>query len=127
MELEILFSPSPLPPASSPGVVSGVGAFARFEGIIRGEEDGASISGIRYEAYEEMAKKEMQRIARDIASRHDLVAARVIHRVGWVAVGETAIRIDVTSRHRNAAFAFLSEFMDQLKTDVPIWKAEIQA
>jgi molybdopterin molybdotransferase len=46
----------------------------------------------------------------------------VIHRVGIVPVGETAIYLGVAAKHRGAAFALLAEFMDRLKQDVPIWK-----
>ena len=49
-------------------------------------------------------------------------AAKVIHRVGVIPVGETAIYVGVASPHRGEAIALLAEFMDRLKQDVPIWK-----
>ena len=46
----------------------------------------------------------------------------MIHRVGIIPVGETAIYVGVASPHRAEAIALLAEFMDRLKQDVPIWK-----
>ena len=46
----------------------------------------------------------------------------MIHRVGIIPVGETAIYVGVASPHRGEAIALLAEFMDRLKQDVPIWK-----
>ena len=46
----------------------------------------------------------------------------MIHRVGVIPVGETAIYVGVASPHRGEAIALLAEFMDRLKQDVPIWK-----
>jgi molybdopterin synthase catalytic subunit len=46
----------------------------------------------------------------------------ILHRTGIVPVGEAAIIIRATARHRAEAFALVSGFMDRLKQDVPIWK-----
>ncbi len=101
----------------------GAGAVVRFEGRVRGEENGTDIDALQYEAYEPMAKQQMEKIARKLGTRHPCLAVRVRHRVGRVAVGEAAIIVEIAARHRGEAFAFLAEFMDELKRDVPIWKA----
>jgi molybdopterin molybdotransferase len=69
-----------------------------------------------------MAESEIRRLLEDISTRHPCFATTVIHRVGIIPVGETAIYIGVAAKHRGPAFALLAEFMDRLKTDVPIWK-----
>src|SRR5208283_2225907 len=47
---------------------------------------------------------------------------KVIHRVGVIPAGETAIYVGVASPHRGEAIELLAEFMDRLKQDVPVWK-----
>ena len=69
-----------------------------------------------------MAEREIRRLLKIISARHPCLAATVIHRVGIIPVGETAIYVGVAGRHRGEALALLAEFMDRLKLDVPIWK-----
>lgn len=125
MSLTIQLGPEPIPatihpPAADPGV----GAFAEFRGIVRGEEQGRPIAALVYEAYQPMAEREMTRILDELLTAHPCHAIHVRHRLGRIPVGETAIYIGVASRHRAEAFAVLSGFMDRLKLDVPIWKTD---
>jgi molybdopterin molybdotransferase len=98
------------------------GAIAEFSGIIRDLENGEKISALEYEAYSPMAENEMRKTLESLNEKHPCLAARVIHRVGIIPVGETAIYICVVSKHRGEAFALIAEFMNRLKQDVPIWK-----
>ena len=98
------------------------GAWLEFRGVVRGEENGQPISALEYEAYPEMAEREIRRLLQEMATQHPCLAAKVIHRVGVIPVGETAIYVGVASPHRGEAIALLAEFMDRLKQDVPIWK-----
>jgi len=101
---------------------SGTGALAEFSGIVRAEENGRNIAALEYEAYSPMAERVTREIIADIGRRHPCLSVRVTHRIGIIPVGETAIHIIVTARHRAEAFVMLAEFMDRLKQDVPIWK-----
>ena len=98
------------------------GAWLEFRGIVRGEENGQAISALEYEAYPEMAGREIRRLLADISTRHPCLAVKVVHRVGIIPVGDTAIYVGVASPHRGEVIALLAEFMDRLKQDVPIWK-----
>lgn len=123
MKIEIQLTNAPIVaqlPAPTSGV--GAGAWVEFRGVVRGEENGGVIAALEYEAYRPMAEAEMRRIIADLASDHPCLLARVIHRVGIVPVGEAAIYIVIAARHRGAAFALLTGFMNRLKQDVPIWK-----
>lgn len=120
MEIEILITSQPLVPVKT--TPEGCGAVVEFAGIVRGEEDGGVISALEYQAYQPMAEREIERLAREINVEHPCGFVRVHHRIGIVPVGETAILLQAASRHRGAAFAFASAFMDRLKQDVPIWK-----
>jgi molybdopterin molybdotransferase len=123
MEIEIQLTHGPIAEKHSPPPSIGAhGAWLEFRGIVRGEENGQTISALEYEAYPEMATREIRRLLEDISRRNPCLAAKVIHRVGVIPVGETAIYVGVASPHRGEAVALLAEFMDRLKQDVPIWK-----
>ena len=102
------------------------GGVVRFSGIVRGEEAGKEIEGLVYEAYQPMAEKKIRQILEDLNSKHPFQKAAVLHRIGFVPVGEAAILVEVQSAHRGEAFAVAAEFMDRLKRDVPIWKSEVK-
>jgi molybdopterin synthase catalytic subunit len=124
MQIEIQITPeridthSELPKEFS----SNTGALAEFSGIVRAEENGRDIAALEYEAYSPMAERVMHEIISEIGHRHPCLSVGVTHRVGIIPVGETAIHIVATARHRAEAFAMLTEFMNRLKQDVPIWK-----
>jgi molybdopterin molybdotransferase len=123
MEIEIQFTPDPIaetiPPPPSPGAS---GAWLEFRGVVRGEENGERISALEYEAYPEMAAREIRRILESLGTTFPCLVAKVIHRIGVIPVGDTAIYVGVASPHRGEAIALLAGFMDRLKQDVPVWK-----
>ena len=123
MEIEIQLTNEPIAEKISPPSNLGpVGAWLEFRGIVRDEENGQKVSALEYEAYPEMATREIRRLIETISTRHPCLAARVIHRLGVVPICEAVIYIGVAARHRAEAIALLGEFMDRLKQDVPIWK-----
>ncbi len=121
MEIEIHITSERLAEKTPPPSAS-TGAVAEFSGLVRGEENGRPIAALEYEAYSPMAEQVMRAIITELSQRHPCLSARVTHRVGIVPVGEAAIHLIVTARHRAEAFAMLTEFMNRLKQDVPIWK-----
>jgi molybdopterin molybdotransferase len=122
MEITVQLTSAPITEKISPSKSGVAGAWAEFRGLVRGEENGGPIAALEYEAYPEMAEREIRRLLAEISVKHPCLAAKVIHRIGVVPVGETAIYVGVAAKHRVAAFALLAEFMDRLKQDVPIWK-----
>jgi molybdopterin molybdotransferase len=124
MKIEIQITSRPIAASDRlPEKLSGnCGAVAEFSGIVRDQENGRKISALEYEAYVPMAEHEIRRILTALAEKHPCLAAKVIHRLGIIPVGETAIYLGVASRHRGEAFTVLTEFMNRLKQDVPIWK-----
>jgi molybdopterin molybdotransferase len=124
MKIEIQITPHHIEPAHGFALeFTGVaGAVADFSGVVRGEENGEAIAALEYEAFSPMAENEMRRILVSLAESYPCLAARVIHRVGIIPAGDIAIQVVILARHREAAFATLSGFMNRLKQDVPIWK-----
>ena len=112
-------------PLAARGVTSadGVsGAVVEFAGLVRSEEDGVAIAGLDYEAYEMMARTEMEKIVRELGSVFPCRSVEVAHRIGSVPAGEASIVVRIEAKHRAEAFGMLAEFMDRLKREVPIWK-----
>ena len=122
MEIEVQLTGSPIAEKISPPRLAAHGAWLEFRGAVRDEENGVKISALEYEAYAEMAVREIRRLLENLSTQHSCLAARVIHRVGIVPAGEAAIYVGIASRHRAEAIALLSEFMNGLKQGVPIWK-----
>jgi MoaE-MoaD fusion protein len=97
------------------------GAVVIFEGVTR------EVERLDYEAYEEMARERLQRIARECAAAHELCAIATEHRVGQVPLGEPSVIVAVSAAHRPEAFAAAREAIDRIKAEAPIWKREIRA
>jgi molybdopterin synthase catalytic subunit len=108
---------------SSPQNTLGAGAIVEFFGDVRPLENGGQIDGIEYEAHREMAEHQLREIAREAVERFDLLAVRLHHRVGFVAVGETSLFLRVGAAHRGEAFQASRWIVDELKKRVPIWKS----
>lgn len=103
----------------------GAGAILCFEGVVRPTEADRPIDALEYQVYEPMAGRLLRRIAQEIVARHGLLAVRVEHSRGRVAVGACSFRLQIASRHREEGLAAMAEFIDRLKRDVPIWKSPI--
>ena len=99
-----------------------VGACTEFWGIVREQEGERSLAGLNYEAYEPMARREFARIAAELAQKYPVAEALVIHRLGWVPVGEPSLFVRVLAKNRGPALGFCGELIDRMKVDVPIWK-----
>ena len=101
---------------------SEIGACVEFQGIVRATERDAVLAGLQYEAYEEMALRELQKIGDELAARYPCARLLFIHRLGWVPVGEASLFIRILAAHRQEALAFCGELINRMKQDVPIWK-----
>ncbi|MBM4250912.1 MAG: molybdenum cofactor biosynthesis protein MoaE [Deltaproteobacteria bacterium] len=100
------------------------GGFVCFEGLVRNVNHGKSVFRLDYEVYEVLALKEMRRIAAQAMTDFQLFSVRMWHRSGSLCIGETAVYIDVLSRHRAEAFRGCRFVIDAIKQRVPIWKKE---
>ncbi len=102
----------------------GAGAIVTFTGTTRDTNAGRSVTRLEYEAYPEMAVREMCRIGEDAVGRFGVAAIAMAHRTGVVEIGEASVAIAVSSAHRDAAFQACRFAIDRLKEIVPIWKKE---
>jgi molybdopterin synthase catalytic subunit/molybdopterin converting factor small subunit len=100
------------------------GAVAVFDGIVRNNTRGRQTLHLDYEAYEEMALKQMKELAEQAQGKFGVRQVTLVHRLGRLEVGETSVLIVVASAHRGAAFDACRWLIDTLKKTVPIWKKE---
>ena len=100
------------------------GAVVTFLGTTRLFAEGRKVLYLEYEAYEEMALKEMEKILQEIRSEWALEDVAIAHRIGRVDIGEISLVLAVASPHRKEAFHACHEAVDRLKERVPIWKKE---
>jgi molybdopterin synthase catalytic subunit len=101
-----------------------VGAVCSFIGTVRDRNDGSTISGMELEHYPGMTEKAIEAMIAEAFRRFDIRAARVIHRVGPLAVQDQIVLVVVTSAHRGESFRACEFLMDYLKTQAPFWKKE---
>jgi molybdopterin synthase catalytic subunit len=100
------------------------GAVVVFDGIVRNHTRGRKTLYLDYEAYEEMAEKQMRELAAEALERFGVRQVIMVHRLGRLEVGETSVLIVVASAHRAQAFEACRWLIDTLKQTVPIWKKE---
>ena len=104
-----------------------IGAIVTFTGIMRSENDGASVSGMTLEHYPGMTEAELARVEAEAGNRWPLQASLIVHRVGALNPGDDIVLVVTASAHREAAFAAAEFLMDYLKTRAPFWKKETRA
>jgi molybdopterin synthase catalytic subunit len=101
------------------------GAIATFIGTTRNHNDGRRVIALDYEAYPEMAEKELARIGADAEKQWPICRMAIVHRLGPVQIGDASVIIAVSSAHRDAAFAACRFAIEEIKKTVPIWKKEV--
>ena len=99
----------------------GTGAVVVFDGVVRDDE----ITEMELEAYEEVAVKELEKIAQDATDQFRLLHVDIIHRIGRLVVGENILIIVVSAGHREEAYAGSRFIIEAIKAGVPIWKKEL--
>jgi molybdopterin synthase catalytic subunit len=108
--------------AGSRVISDGIGAVIHFLGIVRAVEGAERITGIDYEAFEAMARRQFEHLFAEVEARWPIEAIRLVHRIGYVPVNEPSLWVEVTAPHRGEAFAACQYLIDQMKSRVPIWK-----
>lgn len=120
------FSSTPLDdsPLRAPLSDPSCGGYASFEGWVRDHNEGRRVRRLEYEAFEPLAIKEGERIVAEAIARFGVEHAACVHRIGALGIGEKAVWVGVTARHRDEAFRACRYIIDEVKHRVPIWKKE---
>ena len=103
----------------------GCGALVTFVGIVRGDWQGSrQVRALFYDAYAEMAERQVERLIAEAQARWSLEMAAVQHRLGLVEAGGISVIIVVAAQHRAEAYAASQFLIERIKHEVPIWKRE---
>ena len=97
------------------------GAVVTFTGVVRDHNDGRSVRDLTYEAHP-AAGTFMRRVLDAHAAPDVRIAAQ--HRTGDLVIGDLAVVVAVAAPHRGEAFAVCAAVIDDIKSQVPIWKNE---
>jgi molybdopterin synthase catalytic subunit len=98
------------------------GAIVVFDGIVRDDD----IVEMELEAYEEVALRDLERIAEEARRRYHLLSVDIVHRIGHLQVGENILVIIVGAGHRKEAYEGSRYIIEAIKKEVPIWKKELR-
>ena len=101
------------------------GAVVFFVGRVRGASGDGCVTELSLEHYPGMTEKVLQQILEESQSRWQLIAARIVHRVGDLSPGDHIVFVGTVSAHREHAFQSAEFIMDILKTTAPFWKKEM--
>jgi molybdopterin synthase catalytic subunit len=102
----------------------GAGGYVSFEGWVRNLNEGQEVVRLEYEAFQELAVKEGERIVAEAVRRFGVKHAMCIHRTGSLDLSDMAVWVGVSSAHRGEAFDACRFIIDEVKHRVPIWKKE---
>lgn len=100
------------------------GAVVTFVGLVRDVTGDNSVNKLTLQHYPGMTEKLLGDILSDAASRWNLDALRVVHRVGELKPTEQIVFVGVAAAHRGEAFSACEYIMDYLKVRATIWKKE---
>lgn len=103
------------------------GAVLVFQGRVRDSNEGREVTGLEYQAYVEMAERELRAICEEAAERFELGSISVAHRVGRLELGEASVTIGVTAPHRAPCYEASRFIIEALKERLPVWKHECYA
>jgi molybdopterin synthase catalytic subunit len=122
-------APLPVAEAAAWAVRPDCGGLVLFSGTARDHADGRpGVERLEYEAYESQVVPRLRAVADEARLRWPVLGRLVLlHRIGVLEVGESAVVVVASAPHRDEAFAAARFCIDTLKRSVPIWKRETWA
>jgi len=103
------------------------GGICIFIGTVRNVDHDQSVTRLEYEAHPTVQRALTEVAEKVAAAVPDATALAAVHRVGTLAVGDLAVVVAASAPHRAEAFAACRQFIDDLKSEVPIWKHQLFA
>jgi len=97
------------------------GGIALFVGTVREVDQEQAVNQLSYSSHPTATDK-LREVATRIAEECDIVALAAVHRVGDLAVGDLAVVVAASAGHRTEAFEAGRRLIDELKSEVPVWK-----
>jgi len=100
------------------------GGTCLFVGTVRDQSAAGGVTGLTYEAWEELAAKRLEEIGGEMLEKWPVRKVALLHRTGDLAIGEASVVVACSAPHRAEAFDACRYGIERLKEDVPIWKKE---
>jgi molybdenum cofactor synthesis domain-containing protein len=124
--LRAVVTEEPLDVAEHASLVSSAaaGAVVTFSGVVRNHDGGRDVRALEYTSHPN-ATEVIKRVAAQVAAAHrEVLGLAVSHRIGQLAIGDSALACAVSAAHRAAAFAACAALVDEVKLQLPIWKRQ---
>ena len=102
----------------------GAGGTCVFIGTVRDRSEAGEVTGLHYEAWDELAGERLGAIAAQMLHGWPIRRVAILHRTGNLAIGEASVVVACSAPHRAEAFEACRHGIERLKEDVPIWKKE---
>jgi molybdopterin synthase catalytic subunit len=100
-------------------------AESSFVGRVRPQDAGGRpLAALELEHYPGMTETQLQQLAAAAASRPEVAAVLVRHRIGRVLPGEPIVLVAVAADRRGPAQRCCQELLEALKHQAPFWKRE---
>ena len=100
------------------------GGIGIFVGTVRNHHQGRAVKVLKYTAYRPVAEKMIRQIEQEIQQKYGVSYVRVVHRIGALDIGDTAIIAMAYAPHRREAFEACEEAVERVKHEAPVWKEE---
>ena len=102
------------------------GASIVFYGTVRENNENKKVTGITYDAHNEMVVKSFKEIYNEVDEKLKIKnkAVFIEHVKGYVGLGEVSIIIAVACPHRTEAYTLSRYIIEEIKKRSPIWKKE---
>ena len=102
----------------------GAGGTCVFVGTVRDHSQAGAVTGLTYEAWDELALTRLAEIGAEVFERWPVCKVAILHRTGLLEVGAASVVVAASAPHRGDAFEACRHGIERLKEDVPIWKKE---
>lgn len=100
------------------------GGTCAFVGTVRDHSGAGVVTGIAYEAWQDLAQERFSELATELLDRFPARKVALLHRFGELSVGEVSVVVAVSSPHRAEAFEACRHGIERIKEHAPIWKKE---
>ena len=105
-------------------LINEAGAIGSFTGIVRQKTEDVETKGLDFESYEGAVFDRIKQIEQDLIKRDGIIDVIIHHKTGWIEPCEDIVYIVVAASHRQQLFHALSDAIERVKAEVPIWKKE---
>ena len=102
------------------------GASIFFTGTVRDVIENKKVTGITYDAHDEMVIKSFEEIYQEASEKLKITnkAVFIEHTKGYLSLGDISILIAVACKHRDQAYVLSRYIIEEIKKRSPIWKKE---